>query len=279
VKGEDKSYSFEITPPEGSSEGPAKAVVTLEDGTEISTGIETIEYDHIPVQTMFPDASINLVKLDLQKSGDRIGYIEGAGDVIPDNLRQIGYEVDILGSDDVVAANLIKYDAIVLGVRAFNTIPWLAYKNKELFEYASQGGTVLVQYNTNRRLVTEDIAPYPIKLSRDRVTVEEAEVRILELDHPAITGPNQITDADFENWVQERGLYFANEWSDEFTPLFSANDPGEPARDGGLLVAKHGKGYYIYSGYSWFRELPAGVPGAYRIFVNLLSLGSQAQSN
>ena len=278
AKGEVQNYSFNVSPPSSASIGEAKAVIELADGTTISKGIKTIEYDHIPVQTLFPESKVSLVKLDLKKAGNRIGYIEGAGDLIPTNLEQIGYEVDMLTSEEVTAENLAQYDAVVLGVRAFNTVYWLAYKNKELFKYAENGGTVLVQYCTNRRLVTEDIAPYDIKLSRDRVTVEEAEVRVLNESHPIVQGPNKITSADFEGWVQERGLYFANEWADEFEPIFSANDPDEPARDGGLLVAKHGKGYYIYSGYSWFRELPAGVPGAYRIFVNLLSLGSQPES-
>jgi hypothetical protein len=199
----------------------------------------------------------------------------GAGDVIPDNLRQVGYQVDELEKDDVTLANLAKYDAVVLGVRAFNTKSWLAFKNTELFDYAKSGGTVIVQYNTNSRLVTNEIAPYEMTISRERVTVEEAEVRILAPKHAVLNYPNKISPEDFEGWVQERGLYFSNSWADEFEPILSSNDPGEPARDGGLLIAKHGKGYYVYTGYSWFRELPAGVPGAYRIFSNLLSLSKK----
>ncbi len=279
VKGEERTYAFEIVPPQGADIGTLRAVATLADGSSYSKGIEVIEYDHIPTQTLFPESVVRLVKLDLEKAGKRIGYIEGAGDLIPQNLEQIGFTVDVLDKDDITPEQLAGYDAVVLGVRAFNTVSWLSYKNQVLFDYAEQGGTVIVQYNTNRRLVTNDIAPYSVTLSRDRVTVEEAEVRVLAEDHPALNFPNKITPADFDGWVQERGLYFANEWAEEFTPILSSNDPGETPKDGGLLVAKHGKGYYVVSGYSWFRELPAGVPGAYRLFVNLLSLSASAPSN
>ena len=180
----------------------------------------------------------------------------------------------MLSKDEVDATNLSKYDAVILGVRAFNTVDWLSYKNDELFEYVRQGGTVLVQYNTSHRLVTQKIAPYELKLSRDRVTVEQAPIELLIPEHEVLNTPNKITAEDFEGWVQERGLYFPDQWSEEFTPLLSSNDPGESPKSGGLLVAKYGEGYYVYSGYSWFRELPAGVPGAYRIFVNLISLGN-----
>jgi hypothetical protein len=225
------------------------------------------------VQTLFPQASVKLVKLDLVKKGTNIGYIMGAGDEIPENLRQVGYTVTLLEKDDVNAANMKKYDAVILGVRAFNTVDWLAFKNKELFDYAKQGGTVIVQYNTSNALVTRDIAPFPLTLSRERVTVEEAEVRFLDKGHAVLMNPNKISSADFSGWVQERGLYFGGTWDSNFIPVLSSNDPGEPARDGGLLIAKYGEGYYVYTGYAWFRQLPAGVPGAYRLFVNLISLG------
>ena len=140
-------------------------------------------------------------------------------------------------------------------------------------EYVEGGGTMIVQYNTSFRMVTDDIAPYPMKVGRDRVSVEEAEIRVLKPDHEVLNFPNKITAADFDNWVQERGLYFPSEWDENFEAILSSNDPGEDAKDGGLLVSKFGKGYYIYSGYSWFRQLPAGVPGAYRIFTNMISIG------
>ena len=169
--------------------------------------------------------------------------------------------------------NLKRFDAVILGVRAYNTLDNIRFHQSDLFRYVEEGGTMIVQYNTNHRLKVDEVAPYPLRLSRDRVAVEEAEVRILKPDHPILNSPNKITSADFEGWVQERGLYFPDEWDDHFEALLSSNDPGEPPRDGGLLVAVYGKGYYIYTGYSWFRELPAGVPGAFRIFTNLISAG------
>ncbi len=272
-KGEEHLYSFEITPPKKASDGKITIALTYDDRV-YTKGYSSISYDHIPKQNIYSEASSRVVRLDLEKRGDLIGYIEGAGDAIPENLTQIGYTVEYLEKDDVTSENLKKYDAIILGVRALNTVPWLAYKNTELFKYVEEGGTLINQYNTSHRLVTKDIAPFDLKLSRDRVTVEEAPVEILAKQHPAILGPNKITNSDFKNWVQERGLYFPDEWSDEFTPILSSNDPGETPKKGGLLVAEYGQGHYVYSGYSWFRNLPAGVPGAYRLFVNLISLGN-----
>ncbi|MEP5613969.1 MAG: PIG-L family deacetylase [Cyclobacteriaceae bacterium] len=272
-KGQEQIYSFEITPPKKASDGNISISLTYE-GKTYQNGFSEISYDHFPKQNIYPKANARVVRLDLEKRGDLIGYIEGAGDAIPENLTQIGYTVEFLEKDDVNLENLKKYDAVILGIRALNTVKWLAYKNTELFRYVREGGTLINQYNTSHRLVTQDIAPFDLKLSRDRVTVEGAPVEILAKEHPAIAGPNKITDLDFEHWVQERGLYFPNEWSDEFTPILSSNDPGETPKKGGLLVAQYGEGHYVYSGYSWFRNLPAGVPGAYRLFVNLISLGN-----
>ena len=271
-KREEQLFSFQVTPTENASEGVLHAVAIV-DGKMYSKSRTVIEYDHIPKQTLYPDAKVKIVKLDLIKKGNLIGYIEGAGDAIPENLEQLGYKVEMLNKDDINLPNLKKYDAIILGIRAFNTVDWLAYKNEELFKFVENGGNLIVQYNTSHRLVTTKIAPFDLQLSRERVTVEEAPVDIVAESHPVVTSPNKITQTDFENWVQERGLYFPNQWSDEFTPILSSNDPGESPKEGGLLVAKYGKGYYVYSGYSWFRELPSGVPGAYRIFVNMISLG------
>ncbi len=271
-KGEEQIFSFGITPPSAVSEGYVNAVANF-DGESYTKGQKVIDYDHIPKQTLYPESRVKVVKLDLIKKGNLIGYIEGAGDAIPENLEQVGYKVERLGKDEVEVQNLSKYDAVILGVRAFNTVDWLSYKNAELFEYVKHGGNLIIQYNTSHRLVTQNIAPYDLQLSRDRVAVEEAPVEIVANDHPVMMTPNKITQKDFEGWVQERGLYFPREWSDEFTPILRSNDPGESPKSGGLLVAKYGEGYYVYSGYSWFRELPAGVPGAYRIFINMISLG------
>ncbi|MEM9991966.1 MAG: LmbE family protein, partial [Bacteroidota bacterium] len=277
LKEAETTLSFQLFPPDRQSEAELAALVQLEDGTVHSQGITIIEYDHIPTQTVVQTQRAKVVKIELEKRGDRIGYIMGAGDDVPTALEQIGYQVDLLEDKDITLQNLKQYDAVVLGVRAYNTNERLKFQNPILLEYTKQGGTMLVQYNTTRRLKvpSAELGPYPMKLSRDRVAVEEAEVRLLAPEHPVLNTPNKITTADFEGWVQERGLYFPNEWDEQYTPILSSNDPDEPARDGGLLVAKYGKGYYIYSGYSWFRELPAGVPGAFRLFANLVSIGKE----
>ena len=161
-----------------------------------------------------------------------------------------------------------------MGIRAYNKWEELKFKQEELMKYVEDGGNMIVQYNTNRRLKVDNIGPYPISLSRSRVSVEEAPVRMLKPNHEVLNFPNKITQADFDGWVQERGLYFAGEWDKEYKAILSSNDPGEEPADGGMLIAQHGKGYFTYTGYSWFRNLPAGVPGAYRLFTNLISLGN-----
>lgn len=279
-KGEEAVIKFMLTPPANSTEGKISPIADIGDGDGYTRQQIVMEYDHIPTQTVYLNSVAKVAKMDLQKAGERIAYIMGAGDKIPESLRQIGYQVDLLDPEtqsDFNLDNLKNYDAVVVGVRAYNTVKPLQFLQPKLMEYVEAGGTMVVQYNTHRNLSVpmDEIAPYPLKISRDRVSVEEAEVRFLAPDHPVLNFPNKITSKDFEGWVQERGLYFPNEWSDEFTPVLSSNDPGEPARDGGLLVAEYGKGHYIYTGYSWFRELPPGVPGAYRIFANLLSLGQK----
>ncbi len=277
IKEAETKLAFQLFPPKEQSEGKVTPIVELENGQSYVDGITLIEYDHIPTQTVVQSSTSKVVKIDLEKRGERIGYIMGAGDEIPTALEQIGYQVDLLEDKDITAENLQQYDAVVLGVRAYNTNERIKFQNPILLEYAKQGGTLMVQYNTTRRLkiTSAEIGPYPFKLSRDRVSVEEAEVRLLAPEHPVLNTPNKITAADFEGWVQERGLYFPNEWDDNYTAILSSNDPDEPARDGGLLVTKYGEGYYIYSGYSWFRELPAGVPGAFRLFANLVSIGKE----
>ncbi|MEJ8756104.1 PIG-L family deacetylase [Pontibacter sp. H259] len=277
AKGFEQNVTFIVTPPKGQHEAELKAVATL-DGKNYSQSLSEISYSHIPAQTTFPEATAKIVKLDLKKDGQKIGYVMGAGDDIPTSLRQIGYDVTMLRDSDMRLNYLQQFDAIILGVRAYNTVDRLKHHQPTLMEYVKNGGNLIVQYNTNHALVMPNVGPYPLKLSRDRVTVEEAEVRFLKPDHEVLNLPNKITKKDFEGWVQERGLYFPNEWSKEYEAILSSNDPGEPARDGGLLVAKYGKGNYIYTGYSWFRELPAGVPGAYRLFVNLISLGKNNTS-
>lgn len=272
--GGEATYVFKVTPPSKASESKLKAALTL-NNKDYSKSKVAIEYDHIPHQYLYPEADAKLVKLDIIKKGEKVGYIMGAGDNIPSSLKQIGYQVEILNNELLSTEKLQQFDAIILGIRAYNTIDRLKIYQPTLLEYVKEGGTMIVQYNTSSDLVTERLGPYPLSLSRDRVTVEDSRVKILEPDHPVLNFPNKITEHDFEGWVQERGLYFPNKWSKEYVPLLSTHDPGESPKTGGLLVASYGKGYYIYTGYSWFRELPAGVPGAYRIFTNMISIGNQ----
>lgn len=276
-KGEEHVVKFLVTPPADEEEAEIMCSV-ISDSVEYADQVINIEYDHIPAQMVIEPATSKIVHVDLEKSGNRIAYVMGAGDDIPASLEQVGYEVTDIAAQDLTIDRLKYFDAVILGIRAFNTEERLKFKNQVLFDFAKQGGNVIVQYNTSRRLVTEEIAPYPIKISRERVAVEESPVRFLLPEHPVLNEPNQITQADFDGWVQERGLYFSNEWAPEFEAILSSNDPGEDPRDGGLLIAKHGEGHYIYTGYSWFRELPAGVPGAYRLFTNMISLGQKNRS-
>jgi len=270
--GEEISMEASLTPPADASQSVLSAELVV-DGNVYNRGFERIEYEHIPVQTIFPPAQIRVVSLDVKIAGDRIGYIPGAGDAIPDALGRIGYTVDTLAESDMNSDKLSRYDAIVLGIRALNTNERIGFYMPALFDYASKGGVVILQYNTHRGLKTETFSPYPITLSQERVSDETAEIRILAPDHPVLNFPNRIASGDFDGWVQERGLYFASEWDPAFTPIFSANDPGEKPSDGSLLIARHGDGWFVYSGISWFRQLPAGVSGAYRLFANLVSLG------
>ena len=195
----------------------------------------------------------------------------GSGDEVAEALRQIGYEVTLLSDADLERADFTKFDAIVTGVRAYNTRKRLKGAQPKLLDYVKDGGTLVVQYNTLQELVIESPGPYPFKISNDRVTVEEAPVKFVKADHPLLTAPNKITAADFEGWVQERGLYFTRDWDPRYETVLASNDPGEPEKAGGELYARYGKGVYIYTAYDWFRELPAGVPGAYKLFANLVS--------
>ena len=264
--------TFTVTPPDQDCEGTLRAIVSV-DGRDYSVERVRISYPHIGVQTLMPPAEVKLVRADIRKKGDRIGYIPGAGDDVPESLEQMGYSVKILNEGDITANNLAQFSAVVMGIRAYNTQDRIFNWLPELFAYAKAGGVVIAQYNTLADLKTDQFAPYSLEISRDRVTDENAEMRILAPNHPLVTTPNKITSKDFEGWVQERGLYFPKNWDPAWTAILSSNDPQEKPLDGGLLVAKVGKGFFIYTSYSWFRQLPAGVPGAYRLFANMLSLG------
>ncbi|HEY4186838.1 MAG TPA: PIG-L family deacetylase [Polyangia bacterium] len=240
-----------------------------------SRGVVHIEHAHIPVQTWLADAEVRLVPVALETAGTKLGYIPGPGDEVPASLRRVGYDVTLLGDELLRAggAGLAHFDAIVVGVRAFNTNDRLRAAHGALMKYVEGGGTLVVQYNTNSRLgpLTAPIGPLPFEISHDRVTDETAAVAFTNLTHPLLTTPNKITGLDFDGWIQERGLYFANKWDPKYQTVFTMHDLGDKPLAGSLLWLKHGKGTFIYTGLAFFRQLPAGVPGAYRLFANLLA--------
>ncbi|OBX23144.1 GlcNAc-PI de-N-acetylase [Gelidibacter algens] len=274
-KGQEQTLVFTVIPPNNQSEGLMTPVVHVGKNMYTKKLVE-INYDHIPFQLVLLPSESKVVRLDIKKKGENIGYIEGAGDVVPESLRQIGYHVATIKPEDISAENLNRFDAIVVGIRAYNTVDALKFKQKQLFDFVAQGGNLIVQYNTNGDIVVDDLAPYPLELSRDRVTDENADVKLLYPNHELLNYPNKITEKDFEGWTQERGLYFPDTWSKEFTPLLSMHDKGESPKKGSLLVAKYGKGHYIYTGLSFFREFPEGVAGSFRLFANMLSIGKES---
>lgn len=271
--GETKTITCQITPPARTSRADLKPEIRFNEKS-FHHQITTLEYDHLPYMSVVTDATVHLQSMDIDITPRPIAYIEGAGDDVPASLRQIGYKVDVIDPATLDVNALSRYEVVILGVRAFNTIEALAHKNKILFDWVSAGGTMIVQYNVNRGLVTEDIAPFPLTLSRDRITEENAAVTILQPGHPAMSWPNKISSADFDGWVQERGLYYPNKWHEAFIPVLEMADTGEKPTQGALLIARHDKGYFVYSGLSWFRHLPAGNPGPYRLLSNLISLGA-----
>ena len=271
-QGETSTLWFTVTPPKNQSQGYLRPLIQIGD-TYYDKELINIDYDHIPYQSVLLPSKAKVVRINIEKKGQHIGYIQGAGDGVGQSLEQIGYTVTNLDVTEISAQSLKKYDAVVVGVRAYNTIAALAFAQKELNKYVQAGGTMVVQYNTSHRLVTKQVAPYALSLSRDRVTDEFAPVTILDPSHSVLNSPNKITQEDFKGWVQERGLYFPNKWAEEFTPILAMNDKGAPQTKGSLLVARYGKGHYVYTGLSFFRELPAGVAGAYRLFANIISIG------
>jgi len=240
-KGDEARVTFRITPPANESVGSVAAEVELPSGKKISKSITTIDYPHIHPQRVFGDASAKTVRVNVKKRGSRIGYIMGSGDEVPDALRQIGYDVTLLTDSDLERGEFAKYDAIVTGVRAYNTRKRLKGAQPKLLDYVQNGGTLVVQYNTQQELATDALGPYPFKLSGDRVTVEEAPIHFLKPDHPLLTTPNKITSADFDGWVQERGLYFTRDWDPRYETPIATNDPGESEKAGGELYARYGK--------------------------------------
>ncbi len=268
------SLSFHIMPPAQAATGILRAVARV-NGRSVAVGVEEIAYPHIEPITLLPPAEARLVRADVRVWARRVGYVMGAGDEVPEALRQMGCEVTLLGEQDLTRGDLSRFDAIVTGVRAYNVRADLRASHRRLLDYVERGGTLVVQYNTleggpGARPLPE-LGPYPFRVGRERVTVEEAPVAFPHPEHPLLHTPNRITTADFEGWIQERGLYFASEWDPRYQPLFVSQDPGERPLPGGTLVARYGRGVYVFTAWAWFRQLPAGVPGAYRVFANLIS--------
>jgi hypothetical protein len=265
-------FTFTVTAPPRPMTAALGASVEI-NGRRFAQQRVEVRYDHLPLQLLQPPARAKVLALDLATRGHRVGYLPGAGDELPAALEQMGYAVTSLNGADLTPERLRGLDAIVIGVRAFNVRTDLAERLATLFAYVEAGGTVVAQYNTLDRLREAWLAPFQLRLSRDRVTDEHAPVTILAPEHPVLTAPNQITPADFDGWVQERGLYFPDRWDQRFTPILACSDPGEAPLNGGVLVARHGNGYFVYTSLAWFRQLPEGVSGAYRLFANLVSLG------
>ncbi len=337
--GEQTTLAFDLTPPAAPAGGRFRAVAQV-GNVRVATGTEVIQYPHIPIQTLFPVAEGSLVRADIRNLSKNVGYVMGAGDEVPPALRQIGCNVTLLAAEDLMRGDLSRFDAIVTGVRAWNTRADLRANYQRLFDYASNGGTVVVQYaraeaagpagggggrgggppagaspaaaptpgptagrggggrgGAGRGAAPpaaagaappptptgpidamafdpgplEHIGPYAIHVSNDRVTVEEVPVSFPNPKLALLHVPNEITSADFDGWVQERGLNFADRWDARYQSVLESHDPGDDPKPGGMLYVKYGKGAYVFSAYDWFRELPAGVPGAYRVFANMLS--------
>jgi hypothetical protein len=263
---------FVVTAPNAQGDFTIQAVAKA-GNQEFKTGYTAIAYPHIETRYIYAPAESKVELFDVNTQVTTIGYVEGAGDRVPEALRQLGLNTTMLSSDDLANRDLSRFQTIILGVRAYAVRDDLRAYNNRLLEYVENGGTLIVQYNTYE-ILDSQFGPYPFTIRRphDRVTKEEAPVKILDPSNRLFNFPNKITDRDFEGWVQERGLYFLGTWDSNYKPLLESNDPGEEPKQGGLVTAKYGKGTYVYTGYGFFRQLPAGVRGAYRLFANLVSI-------
>jgi LmbE family N-acetylglucosaminyl deacetylase len=270
--GGEMPLTFSVKPP--ATAQTADIDISIEvNGHTYNRSMEDITYEHIPEQLLLPKSKVKVVRMDIVTHPKLIGYINGAGDDVPASLKEMGYKVEIIAPEQIATANLSKYDAIIAGIRAYNTVDRLKYDNGKLMEYVKNGGNYIVQYNNNFRLVTDSIGPYYLHPSSTRTTEEDCKITFLNTDNPALNTPNKITQKDFDGWVQERGLYYPDKWdTSHYVPLLEMNDTGEPPTKGALLVAQYGKGNFVYTGLVFFRELPAGVPGAYRLLANLIEL-------
>ncbi|ASU32196.1 PIG-L family deacetylase [Mucilaginibacter xinganensis] len=271
TKGDEWTVAFTVSPTEHRPVTSVLEAVATVNGKAFSMGVQHIKYDHIPNITLFPPSQAKLIDINLKIAGKKIGYISGAGDLVPEALRQVGYDVHELTEKEIMNGDLSGYDAIVTGVRAYNVNERLAVEQPKLLEYVKNGGNLLIQYNNNSGLVTKQIGPYPFKPVNQRVTDENAKITILDEQNPVLNYPNKITQDDFNGWIQERGLYFVNDIAPNYKQVLQMNDPGEAPNNGALITGAYGEGRFIYTSLAFFRQLPAGVPGAYRLFINLLS--------
>jgi LmbE family N-acetylglucosaminyl deacetylase len=277
--GEVREVRFAVTAPAGAAVGdhPVSAIYEAEGEGRFARGAQLIDYPHVRARPLYHAARSIVRALDVRvPQGLRVAYIEGAGEEGPGFLANLGITPTLLDADDLAEGDLGRFDVIVAGSRVYEVRQDAMAHNQRLLDYVSRGGTLIVQYN-KYEIVEGGFTPYPITMHRPhgRVTDENAPIRILDPAHPVFTAPNRITDADWQGWVQERGLYFAETWDDAYTPLLETGDPGEPPLRGGLLIAKRGQGTYVYTGIAFFRQFPEGVPGAYRLFANLLALGAK----
>jgi hypothetical protein len=276
-EGERASFPFTLKVAPRVEEGLySVSAVASHDGRNYLSGYQSVIYPHIEPRFVYREAVSEARALDVKVApGLNVGYIEGAGDDFANALKRLGVEVSYLDSQEIATGDLSRFDVIVLGIRVYEVRQDLIANNRRLLDYVRQGGTVIAQYNKTE-YVRGNFAPYPVKMKQtgmpDRVTDEGAPVRLLDPAHPLFNYPNKIMGRDFEGWVQERGTYFLSEWDEQFKPLMSSHDPGEEPRLGGALIAEYGRGLYVYTGYAWFRQLPEGVPGAYRLIANLVSL-------
>ncbi len=286
-RGDRQLFTFKLMPTENAKEGPVRFEFEGEKGRSDRT-MHTIEYEHIMHQVWYSPAEVKLVPIDVQVAAQRVGYVKGAGDDVPQALENMGVHVDMIDPTTATPESLAQFDAIVTGIRAYNTNKDLKHLQPLLLLYVESGGTLVVQYNTTPRFFSgasdmvvdpATIGPRPFTISRGRVSVEESAPTLIDPTHPLLNHPNKITAKDFDGWVQERGLYFADEFAPHYTPLIAWNDPGEDPLAGALITMDHGKGRYIYTGISFFRQLPAGVPGAYRLFANLLTSRSLVEKD
>ncbi|HLO68614.1 MAG TPA: PIG-L family deacetylase [Holophaga sp.] len=270
--GDEARLETRLTPPPAPGGGELAIRVDTGAGPVPALSRRLVDHPHVPLQTLLTPARARLARVDLRMGGRRIGYVMGSGDGIPDMLRPLGYRVDLLGDEELATADLSVYDAVVVGIRAFNTRPRLAQLKARILDYVAGGGTEVVLYDTDQGLVTPALGPFPFTVGRERVTEEDAPMDLLLPGHPVLARPNRIGPADFQGWVQERGLYFARDWDPRYAAPLACADAGEKPLAGSLVAARHGRGWYAYTGLAFFRQLPEGVPGAYRLFANLLAL-------